>query len=314
LLTKEELLARVWPEASVEEGIIAVHISALRKVLGDSYRSPRFIQTVAGTGYRFVARIEPPVASRPTPPPSVRSRSTAVLPLANLSGDPQNSYFSDGLTEEIIGALAQIPGLRVISRTTAFAFRNTGLDLRQIGADLGVETIVEGSVRTSGNRIRVAVQLVDPVTGLHLWSQRYDRELSDVFAVQDDIARSIAATLELTLAEGHAGRPDLKPSIAAYEAYLKALHYRRVYVGDAMDRSREWFQKAIDLAPDYTPAHVGLAVCYLSISTDGGRSPHEMVPLARAEAQRALELDPATRTRMRFWARSRSRMTTTRTR
>jgi TolB-like protein/cytochrome c-type biogenesis protein CcmH/NrfG len=294
LVTKDELLTLVWPDASVEEGIIAVHISALRKALGDTHRSPKFIQTVAGTGYRFVARIERPAEAQPVPAPKppVRFRSIAVLPFANLSGDPQNGYFSDGLTEEIIGALAQVTGLRVISRMTAFAFRGPGLDLRRIGADLGVETILEGSVRTSGSRIRVAVQLVDPVTGLHLWSQRYDRELSDVFAVQDDIAGSIAATLELALTEGQAVRPAPKPPLAAYEAYLKALHYRRVYNGEAMDRSRDWFQKAIELAPEYVPAHVGLGVCYLTMATDGGRSPHEMVPLARAAAQRALALDP----------------------
>src|SRR4030095_11824678 len=160
--------------------------------------------------------------------------SIAVLPFANMSSDKENEYFSDGLAEEIINALAHIPGLKVTARTSAFAFRGKEQDIRKIAAILRVRTILEGSVRRSGNRIRITAQLINAEDGYHLWSERYDREMSDVFAMQDEIAQAIASGLQLKLISNPARHT---PAFAAYEALLKARHHARTYLPDAHARA-----------------------------------------------------------------------------
>jgi TolB-like protein len=150
--------------------------------------------------------------------------SIAVLPFANMSGDKEQEYFSDGLAEEIINALVKIPGLKVIARTSAFAFKGQNTDLRKIAETLGVAHVLEGSVRRAGNRIRVTAQLITAPDGSHLWSERYDRELADVFEVQDEIAVSIAKALQTMLTPQAPTRPRYTPKLAAHEALLKARH------------------------------------------------------------------------------------------
>ena len=159
------------------------------------------------------------------PGPS-RQPSIAVLPFANMSGDKEQEYFSDGLAEEILNALAEIPGLKVIARTSAFAFKGQNTDIRRIAETLGVDNILEGSVRRSGNRIRVTAQLITAIDGTRLWSDRYDREMADVFTVQDEISASIAAILKNKLMAGPEGARSYIPNIAAYEAYLNAVHHQ----------------------------------------------------------------------------------------
>jgi eukaryotic-like serine/threonine-protein kinase len=220
-------------------------------------------------------------------------RSIAVLPFANLSGDKEQEYFSDGLAEEIINLLAQIPELKVIARTSAFAFREKEQDIRAIAASLGVSTVLEGSVRRSGNRIRVTAQLIAAADGSHLLSERYDRELADVFAMQDDIAAAITAALRIKLSP-RAARPErYTPTVPAYEAFLKARYHEARVTPDSLDRSRQYYEQAIALDAGFALAHVGLAYYYMLLTNFGRSAAHTVVPAMREEIRRALAIDPA---------------------
>jgi eukaryotic-like serine/threonine-protein kinase len=217
------------------------------------------------------------------------SPSIAVLPFANMSRDADDEYFSDGLAEEIINALAQVSGLKVIARTSAFAFKGKNEDIRRIAETLGVSSILEGSVRRSGSRVRVTAQLIHAADGTHLWSQRYDRELSDIFAVQDEIAAAIAGALQLKLAPAPERR---MPSLPAYEAYLRYRSYQWQFTLEASQRSRQCLEQALALDPGFALPYVGLADYHLSLGAVGAVPSQAAMPRARELAQRALELDP----------------------
>jgi serine/threonine-protein kinase len=221
--------------------------------------------------------------------PEKRQPSIAVLPFANMSRDPDDEYFSDGLAEEIISALAQIPGLKVTARTSAFAFRGGEQDITKIAETLHVSWILEGSVRKSGNRIRVTAQLINAADGYHIWSQRYDRELADVFAMQDEIAGSIAATLQVKLVvkpSAHRHQPDPP----AYESFLRGL--QEVYKYRGGSRAKELLEAAIRLDPEYSEPYIALGAYYYTLSATGRLPGTEILPAARALAARALELSP----------------------
>jgi len=218
--------------------------------------------------------------------------SIAVLPFANLSADKENEYFSDGLAEEIINALTHVRGLKVTARTSAFAFRGENQDIRKIAETLNVRTILEGSVRRAGSRIRVSAQLINAADGYHLWSERYDAELADVFAVQDEIAGSIAGALKLKLSAELANVRAHVPPLPAFEALLKGRHF--LFSGDpqGLARGKEYFETAISLDPEYALAHAALANYYWSLASNGVRPASEVMGQARAEARKALDLDP----------------------
>jgi serine/threonine-protein kinase len=215
--------------------------------------------------------------------------SIAVLPFANLSPNADDEYFSDGLSEEIINALTRVPGLKVIARTSAFAFKGKHEDIRRIAKALGVTLVLEGSVRRAGGRLRVTAQLVDAADGAHRWSQRYDREMSDIFAVQDDIAAAIAGALKLQLAPPSERR---MPSLPAYEAYLRYRSYQWQFTPEASRRSRECLEQALALDSEFALPYVGLADYHFALAAVGGSPSHEAMPRARELAQRALEIDP----------------------
>jgi len=219
--------------------------------------------------------------------------SIAVLPFANMSRDPDDEYFSDGLAEEILNLLAKIPGLKVTARTSSFAFRGKEQDITRIAAALHVSTILEGSVRRAGNRVRVAAQLIDAADGYHIWSDRYDREMMDVFAMQDEIAGAIVAALKLRLASAPAPERRRQPKLPAYEAFLKGRHQLVKNSSDSLARAKTYFEQAIELDPDFAAAHGELATYYLVSCGAGLRAPREALLTARDEARRALELDPA---------------------
>jgi TolB-like protein/Tfp pilus assembly protein PilF len=219
--------------------------------------------------------------------------SIAVLPFANMSRDADDEYFSDGLAEEIINALVKIPGLKVIARTSAFAFKGQNTDIRKIAETLGVANVLEGSVRRSGNRIRVTAQLITAADGSHLWSERYDRDLADVFAVQDEISAAIAAALHTKLSPQVAAKPRYTPKLPAYEALLKAMHFHWKVTAESIDQAKVFYEQAIALDPQYALAHA-LYADYTFGQAVFGRTPaHEIMPAARAMAQKALELDPS---------------------
>jgi len=219
------------------------------------------------------------------------SPSIAVLPFTNLSADKENEYFSDGLAEDIIDALTQVPGLRVMARTSAFAFRGKEADVREIGARLNVEHILEGSVRRAGSRLRVTAQLVKASDGYHLWSQRFDREMTDVFAIQDEISQAIVEKLRLRLS---GERPLVKrytENPAAYDLCLKARYHLLKMTQEGREAGRRYCEQAIALDPNYALAYVVLAESYLWNLYWGSTEPRESYPRAKAAALEALRLD-----------------------
>jgi eukaryotic-like serine/threonine-protein kinase len=218
--------------------------------------------------------------------------SIAVLPFANMSGDKEQEYFSDGLAEEIINALVKVPNLKVIARTSAFAFKGQNTDIRKIAETLGVANILEGSVRRSGNRIRVTAQLITAADGSHLWSERYDRELSDVFAVQDEISIAIADALRTRLSPQPTTKARYNPPLPAYEALLKAKHFHWKVTPDSMELARQFYEQAIALDPRYALAHAAYADYLVGRAVMGMTPAHEAMPAARTLAKKALEVDP----------------------
>jgi TolB-like protein/lipoprotein NlpI len=215
--------------------------------------------------------------------------SVAVLPFANVSDDPERDYFSDGLTDELIGALSKVEGLKVAARTSAFRFKGVQVDAREVGRALGVATVLEGSVRVAGDRLRVTATLVGAGDGYHLWSERFDGELGDIFAIQDEISRAIVDALRVRLRPGAAGPVAPPPDMEAYELYLRGRYFANRRGEEALVRATSYFERAIALAPDWAPPYAGLADA--AIAPRRSR-PEERFRLGKEAALRALELDP----------------------
>jgi adenylate cyclase len=227
--------------------------------------------------------------------PSIPEKSIAVLPFENLSDDKSTAYFSDGITEEILNALAQIPGLKVAARRSAFQFKGSDLDLQKIGRTLGVAHILEGSLQKAGDQVRINVQLVDVNNGLQAWSEKYDRKLDNVFAVEDEIAKAIATKLRVQLTGG-AGQPlvvDSTNNPQAHELYLRGLALLAAR-GRGLLEARDSFQKAVNLDTGYAQAWGALAVTEFLLPSYGLESFDDALPKAESAAQRALSLDPNT--------------------
>jgi TolB-like protein/class 3 adenylate cyclase/Tfp pilus assembly protein PilF len=221
-------------------------------------------------------------------------RSIAVLPFANLSRDPGDEYFSDGMTEEILTALARIEGLKVISRTSIMRYKGSTASLREIGRELDVRSILEGSVRHAGPRVRITAQLIDAATDAHLWAERYDRDLEDIFAIQTDVAERIVEALKGKLSPGERARLAAAPtSVPAYQEYLRGLSFLNRRSPDDLRRAIDHFERALASDPEYAPAHAGVAnACVLQLhwGQEGGAVDPDR---AVAEADRAFDLDPA---------------------
>jgi serine/threonine-protein kinase len=227
-------------------------------------------------------------------PPASADKSIAVLPFANLSADPENEFFADGMTDEVINALAKVPGLRVVSRTSAFAFKGKQLDVREIGAQLNVQAVVEGSVRRSGRRLRLSAHLTNIADGYQLWSDSFDRELEDVFAVQDELSRGIVSALQIRLLGSQRSALVRPPTddLEAYTLYLKGRHFWNRRSEPDLWRGLEYFQQALARDPGYAPAHAGVADSYAILGFYSALRPTDAFPQARQSGVRALELDP----------------------
>ncbi len=219
--------------------------------------------------------------------------SIAVLPFSNLSPDPANEYFSDGVTEEILTALARIEGLKVISRTSVMRYKGATRSLREIGRELGVTSILEGSVRHAGDRVRISAQLIDAATDEHLWADRYDRELEDIFAIQTDVAERIVEALQVKLSPRERARLAAEPtSVGAYQDYLRGLWFLNRRTPDDLQRAMDYFERTVAADPAYAPAHAGIAsACVLKLHW--GEEAGELEPgRAVTEAERAQTIDP----------------------
>ena len=220
--------------------------------------------------------------------------SVAVLPFINMSADPDNEYFSDGIAEEILNVLARIPELKVAARTSAFAFKGSSVNISEIARELKVENVLEGSVRKSGNQVRVTAQLIKADDGYHLWSKTYDRELDNIFAIQDEIAQSIAEALKVTLdiKTGATGNLTGTTSTAAYDAYLRGMNQWHLRTEESLNNSIDLFGQAIAIDPQFAKAYAGLALTYAIVMDYTDMPFTEAFELARGAAEKALVLDP----------------------
>jgi TolB-like protein/Tfp pilus assembly protein PilF len=297
LLDKSALIAAVWPNVVVEENNLNQVISALRRALGDGSAGRRFIVTVPGRGYQFVAPVRQVAPAEASPAPAVQARggdraSIAVLPFASLSSDPEKDYFGDGIAEELIHLLARVPGLKVPARTSSFAYKGRNVDVRQIARELGVGMLLEGSVRSAGDNIRVTAQLVDAESGYHIWSQTFDRQFADVFRLQDELAGAIVQKLELNLgspAEPVRHEPPTR-SVEAYRLYMqaRAVFFSGGLTVDRISRMLAMLERSIGLDPDFARAH---ALRGFALQLQLGSRSAEALDESMREAERALELD-----------------------
>jgi TolB-like protein len=233
------------------------------------------------------------VATAPSSTQPHHQPSIAVLPFANMSADKDNEFFGDGLAEEIINVLANVPGMKVAGRTSSFFFRGKDLEFREIGRRLNVEHILEGSVRSVGNRIRVTAQLIKVADGFHLWSERYDREMTDIFAIQDEITHAIAAALQIRLTPEPATLRHHTPNLRAYAAYLEARDHWVRPTPESLVRVKECLERAIELDPKFALPYSLLGGHYTMLANIGFRPAREVIPLARAAEQAALRIEPS---------------------
>ncbi len=275
---------------SVSPPIQSILSRCLQKSPADRFQSMAHVKeallaATSGISSPGAMPLAPPETTLERPP------SIAVLPFANMSRDQEDEYFSDGLAEEIINALTQVPQLKVIARTSAFAFKGKNEDIRKIAETLGVSTILEGSVRRAGPRIRVTAQLIRAEDGTHLWSQRYESTMTDVFAIQDEISAAIVEQLRLNLT-GHSLVKRAATNVAAYEATLEGRHHLTKFTPASNDRGRQCFERAIALDPQYAQAYAGLAEYHVLQGGIGSADPRQALALGRQAALRALELDP----------------------
>jgi TolB-like protein/DNA-binding winged helix-turn-helix (wHTH) protein len=352
MVTREELRSRLWPADTFVDFDHGVNkaVNRIRDALGDSATHPRFIETVARRGYRFIADVAvtgAPVTTRgavprdlahideaavatvgpPTSParvggfyrwtiggvalalaavlaiwalqskaPQPRSiRSLAVLPLENLSGDPSQEYFADGMTDELIATLGQISALRVISRTSVMPYKRERKPLPQIARELNVDAVIEGTVLRPGGQVRITAQLIEARNDNHLWSDTYDGDLRDTLTLQNRVARAIAEQIRISLNPKEQAtlkqRKVLDPE--AYEAYLKGRYFWNKRTGDDLQKAVEYFKRALQRDPRYAQAYSGLADTYALLGDweYGVLAPKDAFPRAKAAAARALQLD-----------------------
>src|SRR5262245_61204946 len=331
IVEKEELMTRLWPDTFVEESNLTYSIVQVRKTLGDDARRPRYIETVPKRGYRFIADVEEVLSdmsivsnelARRVKTPVVESQdaanplkshtaaqapqtavdleterrvaSIAVLPFLDMSPDRDQGYFCEGLADELINSLASLPNLHVASRTSSFRFKSPTLDIREVGQRLNVNTVLEGSVRKAGSKLRITAQLISAVDGYQLWSGKYDRKLEDIFAVQEDIAQNTVRALKVVLSsdDQRALQRVRTTAIEAYECYLRGrqlfYHMRR----RSLESARQMYLRAIGMDDHFCLAHAGIADCSSFLYIDWGGLESDLVDADQASSK-AVEIDPA---------------------
>jgi TolB-like protein len=308
VVSKDDLFAAVWNGRVVSESTLTSRINAARKAVGDSGEQQKVIRTIARKGVRFVGVVDirpdnagTPVAEtpdeipeRPRPAMPLPDRpAIAVLPFTNMSGDPEQEYFSDGISEDIITALSKLRWFFVIARNSSFTYKGKAVHLKQVAEELGVGYVVEGSVRKRGDRVRITVQLNDVATGSHLWAEKYDRSIADVFAVQDEITEAIVAAIEpqLYAAENFRARRKPPDSMDAWDLVMRALsHYWRVTRQDNVV-AQALLEKAITIDPNYGQALGVLATSYTFSAHMGWADMATVVPIAERAALKSIEAD-----------------------
>ena len=329
VVTREELRERLWPADTfvVFDDNLNTAIKKLREALGDTAEHPRFVETLPRHGYRFIAAVESADGpSRPTAglrlvwiaslafvalvvvafalnvgqwrerlfgTGSSSIRSLAVLPLENLSGDPEQDYFADGMTEALITELGKISALRVISRQSVMRYKSTEKSVPEIARELNVDAVVEGSALREGDRVRITIQLIQAAPESHVWAESYERDLTNILALQGEVARAIAREIRIAVTPEEevrlAGARSVNP--AAHEAYLKGRYHWNKRTEEGFKKGVEFFQESIEKDPGYALAYSGLADSYVLFPNYGITPPKAAIPRARRAAQKALEID-----------------------
>lgn len=298
LVTKDDLMAKVWPGIVVEDNTIQVHISALRKAIEDGKSGAAYVMTVPGRGYRFVGLGEPSSPPRDAsfrqPSVVLDKPSIAVLAFANLSGESDQEYFADGISEDIITALSRYRHLFVIARNSSFTYKGRAVDVKQIGQELGVLYVLEGSVRKAGNRVRIAAQLIDASSGHHVWAERYDRDLVDIFSVQDEITERVAGAIEPEMLKIEGGRVATRAAtnLNAWDLVRQGTWHFHQVTPAGHSRARELFREAIKLDPKLPDGYIWLARVSAGLVAYGwtDRPPDDLREGLRA-AQVAIQID-----------------------
>ncbi|HEY1745507.1 MAG TPA: winged helix-turn-helix domain-containing protein [Xanthobacteraceae bacterium] len=268
IVSKDELMNRVWAGVIVDENNIQVHVSALRKVLDDGKSSETYVMTVPGRGYRLVGleALGPGANVMPeNSPPPARSTNPliAVLPFQNMSGDPEQEYFADGMVDEIITGLSRIKWLSVVSRNSSFIYKNKSATITEVANKFGVRYVLEGGVRRAGNRVRITAQLIDAKTDTHLWADQYDRVLQDIFALQDEITMCVVGAIEPSLRKAEIERVKRQrpTNFNAYDLLLRALPFVLTHIPSDSAIAMPLLEQALALQPDYAAAHAFLGRC-----------------------------------------------------
>jgi TolB-like protein len=299
LVTRDDLIASVWEGRIVSESALASRINAARAAIGDSGERQHLIKTIPRKGLRFVGAVREELdAGGNQGAPQAASlapgkASVVVLPFSILSSDPEQDYFADGITEELTTALSRLRWFSVTARGSAFTYKGRVIDVRQIGRELGVRYVVEGSVRRAGGHVRVACRLADAESGHEVWADRFDGDLADIFGLQDRVAEAVAGAIEPSLRDAEMERVRRKPtgSLNAYDLYMRALPHFYGMTPDGIDRAQQFLQSAVALDPDFTLAEVMVAVCTMIRRSVEKDTPGEAEAAVRA-ARKAAVADP----------------------
>jgi TolB-like protein len=312
VVSKDDLLNAVWSGRIVSESTLTSHINAVRKAIGDSGDEQRLLRTIARKGFRFVGEVrQPPVQKAGAPPTHVLGTavensaqeipplalpdkpSIAVLAFQNLSGDPEQEYFADGIVEDIITALSRMRWLFVIARNSSFIYKGRAVDVKQVGRELGVRYVLEGSVRKAAGRVRIAGQLIDAATGQNLWADRFEGSLDDLFDLQDQVTASVVGAIGPTLEDAEIARARRKPTerLDAYDYYLRGMAFFHRGTREAIDQGLPLFYKAIEHDPDFASAHAMAAWCIFWRKINGWMAEREReIAEGVRLARRAVEL------------------------
>jgi TolB-like protein len=288
VVSKDDLLKAVWSGRIVSESTITSHINAVRRAIGDTGSEQRLVRTVARKGFRFVGEIkvdetgearqsagsnvqQVSIESKPSALVLPDKPSITVLPFQNLSGDPEQDYFADGVVEDVITALSRIRWLFVIARNSSFTYKGQAVDVKEVGRELGVRYVLEGSVRKSGSKVRITGQLIDATTGTHLWAERFEGTLEDIFELQDQIAGSVVGAISPQLERAEIERAKHKPteSLDAYDYYLRGMAKLHSGSREANEEALPLFYRAIELDPEFASAYAGAAWCIVWRKVNG---------------------------------------------
>jgi TolB-like protein len=308
VVSKRELLHAIWGGRAVSESTLTSHVNAVRNAIGDSGSEQRLVRTVARKGFRFVAEVQvvdrlgrsapgqtasgskgqlAPVLTVPDRP------SIAILPLLNLSADFEQELFADGIVEDIIAALSRMGWLFVTARSSSFTYKGRAVDLKQVGRELGVRYVLEGSIRKAADRVRITSQLVDATTGIHVWAERFDGSLDDIFRVQDEVVTSLVGAIAPQLERAEIERALRKPTetLDAYDYYLRGMRKFHQGTREGIDQALPLFQKAVEFEPDYAAGYGMAAWCHVWRKINGWMADRAQETEQGARlAQRAIEL------------------------